>query len=320
MKARAAVLHSFGGSFSIEDIDLSVGPDDAVVRVGATGICGRDVVVWRGGFRNLRPPLVLGHEVFGFDEGGNPVGVYPGVFPEPCGSAMRGRETLCEGYEIIGERRPGGYATYVAAPKRNIVRLPDDDVTKYAAAVCGVATFVHASRQAGIRRGDRVLVTGASGGVGIHGLQYLVKVLGATVYAHVRSKVKAKLVEELGATPVEDLGFYRSEGKVDYVLEVVGAPTINESMLALRPEGTLVLIGNVEGREVTLARPALLVMRELRIVGSAAYTMDEYKEAISYVSSGVIRPFYTTYSLLDINRAYFDIVSGNVVGRAVLRP
>ena len=320
MMVRAAVLRGFGAPFSIEEVDVPVREGDRVVAVRATGICGRDVVVWRGGFRNLRPPLILGHEVFGVDEEGNPVGVYPGIVDEECLRAMRGRETLCPNYSILGEGRPGGYATHVAVPAANLVRLPTPEFEKYAASVCGVATFIHASRVAGVRRGDRVLVTGASGGVGIHGVQYLINVVGAQVYAHVRSEWKAKVLRDLGAAPVTDLGFYRREGRVDFVFEIVGAPTINDSLLALNPGGTLVLVGNVTGEEIRLTRPAVVVMRELKIVGTAAYTLDEYAEAVRLVSQGAIRPFYRTYRLADVNAAYEAISRGELLGRAVLVP
>lgn len=305
---RAAVLKSFREPFSVEEVEALDAPEDWVwLRVRATGICGRDRVVWMGGFPNLRPPLVLGHEVFG-ELGGRAYGVYP---------ALRG---YCGGSEcmlLLGEDTPGGYAEYTAVPKESLVPLPTGDFEAYAAAVCGVATFMHASRLAGVGAGDRVLVTGSLGGVGVHGIQYLLDI-GARVYAFTRRREGASILSNLGAEPVHDLQFYRSLGRVDVVMELVGARTINESMRALRQGGTLILIGNVQGEPVTIARPALLVMREIRVVGSAAYTRPEYEEAVRLVGSGKIKPFYRTYSLDEINRAYEDVGSGRVVGRAVL--
>jgi Zn-dependent alcohol dehydrogenases len=57
MRVRAAVLREFKKPFNIEEFDIGEpGPGDVMVKVRASGICGRDLVIWRGGFRNLRPP------------------------------------------------------------------------------------------------------------------------------------------------------------------------------------------------------------------------------------------------------------------------
>ena len=220
---------------------------------------------------------------------------------------------------LLGENTPGGYAEYTQVPRSSLVELPTRDYNIYAASVCGVATLMHASKVAGVGSGDKVLVTGSLGGVGIHGIQYL-QMIGARVYAYTRRRDKSRILEDLGAAPVHDLEFYRTHGRVDVVMEIVGGKTINQSMRALRNGGTLVLIGNVDGRPITIERPALLVMREIKIVGSAAYTLEEYKTAIGIVGSGRIKAFYKAYRLDEVNRAYEDLAHSRVVGRAILNP
>lgn len=317
VRVRAAVLEAFNSPFKVGSYEYDV-PDDWVeVKVKAVGVCGRDVVVWRGGFRNLEPPLVLGHEVFGLHEG-RPVGVFPAVVPRECVSRAAGNALECP-YRILGENLPGGYADRVYVPSWLLVGLPDSDFEKYAASVCGIATMMHAARVAGVGAGSRVLVTGASGGVGIHGIQYL-RFLGAEVYAYTRSEEKARLIESLGVKAVTRPDFYKEEGRVDAVIELVGARTINWSMRALRPGGHLVLVGNVTGENVVLERPALFVMREIHMHGSAAYDMREYRAAVRVAGTGLVKPFYRTYKLDDINKAYSDVVNGRVTGRAVLLP
>jgi len=316
VRVRAAVLRGFLSPFEVGWFESEV-PDDWVpVEVKAVGVCGRDVVVWRGGFRNLKPPLVLGHEVFGV-HGGKPVGVFPAIVPREC-LARRASALECP-YQILGENAPGGYADRVYVPPWLLVELPDDEYEKYAASVCGVATMIHASRTAGVGPGSRVLVTGASGGVGVHGVQYL-KLLGAEVYAYTRSPEKARMLESLGVKAVTRPDFYEEEGRVDVVIEMVGATTVNWSMRALRPGGHLVLVGNVTGEVVTIERPALFIMRELHMHGSAAYDLEEYKTAIRLVGEGHIKPFYKTYPLAEVNEAYRDVTEGRLVGRAVLKP
>lgn len=122
------------------------------------------------------------------------------------------------------------------------------------------------------------MVTGGAGGsVGMHMIQYL-KTLGAKVIAVTSSGKKPKVEKYADEVVLEG---QRYPGKVDIVYDNVGAPTINEGLRSLDKEGTLVLIGNVEGQEIVLKRPALTIMREQRIVGSAAYTSAEVREQSS---------------------------------------
>ncbi|MEB3764752.1 MAG: zinc-binding dehydrogenase, partial [Desulfurococcales archaeon] len=307
-RIRSAVLYGWRQPFRIEEFEVEVPEDWVPVEVKAVGVCGRDLVVWKGGFPNLKPPLVLGHEVFGYYEG-RPVTVYPAV-PNP----------VCKDCPpvILGENVPGGYADRVYVPRDNIIPLPDDEFEKYAAATCGVATMMHAASVAGVKPGERVLVTGASGGVGIHGAQYL-QLLGAKVLAYTRSEEKARVLEDLGIEVVTSLDFYREKGRVDVVMEIVGAPTLNESMRSLRFRGRLVLIGNITGEPLVIKRPALFVMRELMFSGTAAFTYDEWLAAIKVIGKGAIRPFYKAFRLEEINEAYREAMEGSRVGRVILR-
>ena len=317
-----AVLEEFRKPFRIRRFEYQVPGDWVEVEVKAVGVCGRDLVVWKGGFSNLNPPLLLGHEVFGLYNG-EPVGVFPAIVASSeCRSRMkRDPSAICDVGEvfILGEQVPGGYADRVYVPEWNLVRLPDDDFEKYAAATCGVATLMHAARAARVSAGERVLVTGASGGVGIHGVQYL-KAIGAEVIAYTRSSERARILEGLGVTVVTSLDFYRKYGRVDVVMELVGKYTFNESMRALRPRGRLVLIGNISGEPVPIERPALLVMRELELHGTAAFSKREYEAGIRLIGEGLIKPFYRVFRLDDINEAYRIALAGELTGRAVLKP
>ncbi|MFB6470518.1 MAG: alcohol dehydrogenase catalytic domain-containing protein [Vulcanisaeta sp. AZ3] len=316
MRVLAAVLREFNKPFSIEEFDIGEpGPNETVVRVKAAGICGRDLVIWRGGFRNLKPPLVLGHEIFG-EVNGRAVGVFGAITDGTCQYCRAGKENLCENLQFFGEGKPGGYAEAVIAPMNNIFELPDNDYAKYAATICPLATAIHASRLGNVEPGTKVLVTGAGGGVGIHAIQYL-KYLGAYVIS-VTSPAKADFVSRYSDEVITEREFSRRVRNVDVVLEIVGAATINESLRALKREGILVLIGNTEGEEVRLVRPALTVMREHRIVGSAAYNKAEVLKAVELVHKGVVRPVYRVYDFKDVNKAYEDLVSQRVLGRAVL--
>ncbi|BBE42131.1 Alcohol dehydrogenase [Conexivisphaera calida] len=311
------MIEEFGRDLRMEDVEMEPGPGEVPVEVRASGICGRDLVVWRGGFRNLRPPLIPGHEVFG-ELDGRPVGVFGAITCGTCRYCRSGKENLCESLTFLGEGRPGGYAEVVDVPLGNVFDLPDSDYPRYAAAACPLATAIHSSRIAGIREGERVLVTGAGGGVGIHAIQYL-RAIGAKVIS-ATSEGKVDVVSRYSDQVVTGREFSRDVREVDAVLEIVGSDTVNESLRSLRREGRLVLVGNVGGRSIELVRPAMSIMREHAILGSAAFTKSEYLEAVRMIHEGMIEPHYRTYPLEGVNDAYRDVAGGRIVGRAVLVP
>ncbi|MEM3209165.1 MAG: alcohol dehydrogenase catalytic domain-containing protein [Saccharolobus sp.] len=305
---KAAVLHQYNSPFNIEDTQAR--GYGVKINVKATGICGRDLVIWKGGFKNLKLPLILGHEIVGYYKG-KPVAVYPNLYCGNCEYCKTGRENLCENAIILGEGEiTGGYAEEVIVPEKNLIPLPDDNFEKYAAAMDPIATSIHATKLVNLNRDDKVLVTGAGGGVGIHLVQYL-KYLGVKNVFGLSSKSE-KLIELGVNTDIKGERF-------DVIFELVGSKTINDSLRALKKEGTLVLIGNVEGEPITLLRPALTIMRQQRIVGSASYTKAEYEEAIRLIGEGKIKAIYEVYELEQINEAYKRLMNRQVFGRAVLK-
>ena len=314
---KAAVLENFGEPFVIKRLEIRQNINEVLINVRASGICGRDLVIWKGGFRNLKPPLILGHEIFGKLNGSN-VGVFGAVTCGKCRYCLSGKENLCESLTFMGEGRFGGYADMVSAPKENVFLLPDSNYEKYAAAACPLATAIHAAKVAEAKSGESAIVTGAGGGVGIHSIQYFKK-LGLKVYS-VTSENKKDAVSKYSDDVLTDKNFSEHIKDVDVVFEIVGASTINESLKSLKKEGRLILIGNVEGKNLELMRPALSIMREHRIIGSAAFTKKEYLEAVDLIHKDEIKPYYRTYPLDEVNRAYKDIMHGKVTGRAVLLP
>ncbi|WP_179950434.1 zinc-binding dehydrogenase [Sulfodiicoccus acidiphilus] len=315
IQTQVAILREFGRDFTIEKAKLNVKEGDTIVRVKASGICGRDLVIWKGGFKNLRPPLILGHENYGEVEG-EPVGVMGNVSCGTCHYCETGMSNLCEKAVLLGEGRPGGYADDVPIPTPNVFQLPDREYGKYAGAVCPVATAIHAGKLAGVKTGDRVLVTGAGGGVGIHAIQVL-KRMGAKVIAQTGEN-KSEFVKRWADEVVTDSEFSKAVDSVDSVIELVGAPTINESMRTVRRRGTIVVVGNVTGEPLNIVRPALLVMREITLLGSASYTPTEVLEAVKMVHEEDVKAVFKEYPLEEVNKAYKELQERKVVGRAVL--
>jgi NADPH:quinone reductase-like Zn-dependent oxidoreductase len=193
----------------------------------------------------------------------------------------------------------GAMAEYAAVPEGQLAPSPAS-LTLEEAAVVPIAFFTAIQAvhdRAGVGAGDRVLVTGASGGVGTYVVQ-VAKSLGAEVTA-VCSAAKADLVRSLGADHVVD---YRREsiadraGHYDVLIDLYGNPTLRDCARALRPGGTLVFVGGTGGpwamgvdRWVrgVLAAP-FLRLRALPLVHKDR--LADLHTAGQLVEAGVVRP------------------------------
>src|SRR6266542_3205750 len=251
---RAIVLSRVGGPEELEYREVEdpqVGAGEVLVRVRAEGVCGRDLIDRRGGFRYLKLPVILGHEFAGeVVRVGPQVGVLaPGdrvanLLRLSCGSCRacsRGDTPVCEKrWQSFGQTVDGGYAELVVAPATALVKIPAQVSDVEAASVaCTFGVALRALRSvAKATLGDRVLVTGASGGVGMAAIQ-VAKALGADVIAVTSSESKHEALAKAGADdvivhtdsqkPLHDLVRERAPLGVDVALELTGSPTFSAS-------------------------------------------------------------------------------------------
>jgi D-arabinose 1-dehydrogenase-like Zn-dependent alcohol dehydrogenase len=232
---------------------------------------------------------------------------------------------------FYGEDLPGGYAEYVLSGPLNTVALPDsiDDVSG-AILSCALGTALHALRRAQASAGDVVLVTGASGGVGIHAVQ-IAAASGAAVIAATSSDDKTAALLEAGARTVvgvsagatavraaaAELG--RPRG-VDAAVETTGTPTFALSLRSLAPRGRLAIVGNTDPKAVEL-HLGLMILKELVVLGSAHADRQELLDVVEMVSSGQVTPMPAqVWPLDDVAAAHAAVESGTLVGRAVVQP
>jgi acryloyl-coenzyme A reductase len=194
---------------------------------------------------------------------------------------------------------------------------------------CAVGTALHAVRsRADVRAGERVLITGASGGVGMHAVQ-LARLAGARVIAVTSSPGKADELDAVGAHDVivaPDLDFASQVKKltdgqgVDAVIEIVGAATFTSSLRSLSTRGRVVFVGNVTAQDVSLA-PVITIMKEINITGSQACTRQELADVIELVRRGDITPMIDrTLPLEQAAAAHRLLDARQVQGRVVLIP
>jgi NADPH:quinone reductase-like Zn-dependent oxidoreductase len=238
-----AIVHHEYGTADVMRLDRVPRPEargkDVLVRVHAAGL---DRGVWHvmTGRPNLGR-LVFGlrrpkQPVLGFDLAGTVVEVGPAV------------TRFAAGDEVYGFGK-GAFAEYALAGEDKLSRKPVNLPFDRAAVVpVSAVTALQALTVGRLQRGQTVLVTGASGGVGSYAVQ-LAKALGAEVTG-VCSGAKADLVRSLGADHVLDYtrdDFADGTHRYDLIVDIAGNPTLSTLRRALSPRGTAVIVGGEQG-------------------------------------------------------------------------
>ncbi len=339
---KAVGLRRHGGPEVLENLELprpNPGPGEALVAVRACALNHLDLFV-REGLPNLKLtyPHILGSDIAGVVEEvgsgvegwakGAPLVVNPGLSDGTCIHCQRGEEPLCEGYRILGEHVPGGYAEYVLVPARNLLPMPRGLSFPQAAAVPLV--FMTAWRmlmhRASLRPGEDVLVVGAGGGVSSAAIQ-VAHAAGARVFAVSRSEEKLQKAMALGADVVVnssavafDEEVWRITGKrgVDVVVENVGEATWRRSLRCLAKGGRLVTCGATTGErgEVDIR---VMFWRQVSIVGSTMGSHRDLQQVLSMVEAGRLRPVVdTVLPLARAREAHQRLEAAERFGKVVL--
>jgi L-iditol 2-dehydrogenase len=306
----------------------AAGAGEALVRVGACGICGSDVHGYDGSSGRRIPPIVMGHEAAGriAAVGAGVTGLAEGdrvtfdstIYCGACGFCKRGEVNLCDHRQVLGVScgdysRAGAFAEFVTVPARVVYKLPESISFAEAAMLEAVAVAIHGVSLAEISADSTALVVGA-GTIGVLTLQALRAAGCKRVFVTDVDATRLKLAKELGAADVlladKDVVaqiFQRTSGVgVDVAMEAVGRnETVNAAITSVRKGGTVVLVGNISP-EVTLPLQKV-VTRQIRLQGSCA-SAGEYPEAIKLMASGAIRvkPLITAIAPLAEGPQWFE--------------
>ncbi|GHJ54826.1 NADPH:quinone reductase [Nonomuraea sp. TT08I-71] len=309
---KAIVQDRYGppDTLTLAEVDTPVpAADEVLVRVEAAALNAYDWHAMRGDPRLAR--LAMGRSrprarIRGRDFAGRVEAVGAHVRQVRPGDAVFGD---------LGEAN-GAFAEYVCVPESLVAAKPANLTPQQAAALpLAGSTALLGLRDAGrVRPGHRVLVNGASGGVGTLAVQ-LAKVLGATVTG-VCSTRNVDLVRALGADHVVDYtrdDFTRDAGRHDVVFDLVGNRSLTALRRALTPTGTLVLSGGGVYRGGSLVGPVWLIARgrlltpfvRHRIVTLAAAPGRQHLDALrAHAEAGRLTPVIDrTYPLREVPRA-----------------
>nr|PZN38413.1 MAG: alcohol dehydrogenase [Bacillota bacterium] len=314
---RAAVVVEHRKPLEIREVpDPTPGPQDAIVRVEACGICRSDWHGWMGDWTwlGLSPqlPFIPGHEFAGVvvEVGKEVKRIRVGdrvtvPFHYACGHCsycLSGVPNRCEDLKIFGFSLDGAYAQYVRIPNAdfNAIKLPEGVDSVTAAAIgCRYMTGYHAVIRGNVQPGDWVAVHGA-GGVGLSAIQ-TAYAIGARVIAVDIDDAKLEIARREGAVATVNArresvpGAIReiTRGGAHVSIDALGTrETILNSVLCLRKGGRHVQVG-LTGQEEQgmVALPTdLIVSMELEFVGSLGNPHPQYQGLLALVEQGRLKP------------------------------
>lgn len=282
------------------------GPDEALVRMRVTGVCGSDTHAVHGRHPFIALPYHPGHEVVGIVESigarVNTVAAGQRVVVEPtlpcwhCKTCTTGSSNLCENLQFFGcGWQQGGMADFFTVRADRLHPVPDDLDDLTAALIEPLATPVHAVRLAGDVAGRCVVVLGA-GPIGLlvlaaaraHGARRIVvtDVLPAK-RAHALTLGADAVADAAAPDVVEQVRAELGES-ADVVFDCVAVQATLTQALAMVGKGATVVVVGVPAREVTVPLP-VIQDHQIRIQGSATYLPEDFRESIGLLQAGAVR-------------------------------
>ncbi|MFG1478322.1 NADPH:quinone oxidoreductase family protein [Xanthobacter sp. V4C-4] len=302
----------------------AAGPGQILVRVHAAALNFPDLLMIDGKYQ-IRPPAPF---VLGKDAAGEVIGLGAGA------------EGVVIGDRVLVQTHYGAFADVIAVDAAQAFRLPPQ-VGFVDAAAFGLVyktAWLALADRAGLRPGDRVLVTGAAGGVGLAAVQ-TARALGAgTVIAGLTTLDKAPAVLAAGADAVVDTGAAPEAARarisaltdghgIDVALDVLGGAAFDLALKTLAWKGRLISAGYASG-DIPAARANLLLLRNAGVLGFSSNTYDEqapelvraaFDQLFALLVAGRLRPVIHAALEVEAFARAFDALAGRrVVGKVVL--
>ena len=322
-----------------QDIPVPVpGPRDVLIRVAAAGVNNTDIntrvawyskkegasedASWSG--QPLKFPRIQGADVCGHiiavgrEISSDRIGER--VLIEPCIREANGK--ILEHPWYFGSECDGGFAEYTVVAARHAYKIDSElsDI-ELASFPCSYSTAENLLTRADVKPGERVLVTGASGGVGSAAVQ-LAKARGAFVWA-VTSPTKSDALHELGAdeTISRETNLIEVPGSnsVDVVIDLVAGDKWPQYLEVLRPGGRYAVAGAIAGPLVELD-VRTLYLKDLSLFGCTVLEPEVFNNLIKRIEQGAIKPVVARSFLLEeICDAQSLFLKKQHVGKIVLR-
>jgi NADPH:quinone reductase-like Zn-dependent oxidoreductase len=335
---KAAVIMEHGGPGSIQyrtDYpDPTPAADEVLVRVRACTLNYHDIFTRRG-MPGIKVPMPA---IMGLDFAGEIVALGAGVKDWSVGERVMIDPVDRVGPGgLVGEVRPGGLAELCAVPAHHLVRMPER--VSFDAAACLPVAYGTAIRMmytiGQIQPKDRILILGASGGVGTASV-LLSKMKGAEVIACASSPSKLERLKAIGADHVIDYtkedfvkwvyGKYgkphrrRFEGGVDAVVNFTGGDTWVPSLKVVHRRGKVLTCGATAGFDPKEDLRYIWSF-EIQVLGSNSFMREDLEALLRLIQDGQLKPIIDKeLPLSDVNEAFRLIEEREIFGKVVLKP
>jgi NADPH:quinone reductase-like Zn-dependent oxidoreductase len=336
MKAAVIQEHGGPGSIAIDNDfpDPQAGPEDVVIKVGAVSLNYHDIFTRRGmpGIKVPMPAIMgldFAGEIVEAGAGAGPWRVGQRVLVDPADRVGPGG--------LIGEMWHGGLAEYCKVPSHHLVALPD--AVSYEDAACLPVAYGTAYRMmytiGNVQKGDKVLILGASGGVGTCAV-LLAKARGCEVIACASSQAKLDRLAELGA----DRGInyidedfmkwvFANYGKphrrqwdkgMDVVVNFTGGDTWVPTLRVLHRGGKVLTCGATAGYDPKEDLRYIWTY-ELQILGANGWLREELEELVAMIERGELKPVIDReLPLEEVNESFRLLEDREVFGKVILKP
>lgn len=318
---RAAVVEQLDGPSAIRVRQWPEPTGEGVrIVVTAAGVSFPDALLTRGRYQvRPEPPFVPGAEVSGV------------VAEAPPGAGYTA------GQRVVAFPGLGGFAEIVLAPPHLVFPLPDEVDGEVAAGLPMNLLTVHFALldRGRLRAGERVLVHGAGGGVGVAAIQLAVA-RDAHVIAVTSTPEKAAMARSAGAHDVVGVEGFREAVKeltdgegVDLVLDPVGGDRVTDSLRSLRRRGRLLIVGFTAG-EIPTVKVNRLLLNNLDVVGvgwgahwlaEPGYPAEQWQDLLPDLRAGrLLPPVGARYRLEDAPEAVASLEERRAAGKVLLLP
>ncbi|WP_328767342.1 zinc-dependent alcohol dehydrogenase [Streptomyces sp. NBC_00286] len=310
---------------TIEHVPAPVpGDDELLVHTTVVGVCGSDTHAATGHHPFIDLPYRPGHEAVGVvaEAGkgaedfapGDRVIIEPNLYCGRCAQCRSGRYNICRELKVFGCQTPGAMGDLFTIPADRVHRVPDGMTDLQAALVEPLATPVHAVAKVGDLTGHTVVVLGA-GPIGLLTL-IAARHAGATRIV-VTDLLEAKRARALrlgadAALPADAPGLIDEahaalDGPADVVFDCVAREQSMAQAIDLVTKGGQIVVVGVGSAGPTPVRLDLIQDREIRIEGTLMYTAEDYRAAMSLITSGAVdiaEIVTATYPLEDAAKAF----------------
>ncbi|CAI4688925.1 BFH_collapsed_G0041680.mRNA.1.CDS.1 [Saccharomyces cerevisiae] len=337
---KGVIFYENKGKLHYKDIPVpEPKPNEILINVKYSGVCHTDLHAWHGDWPlPVKLPLVGGHEgagvvvKLGSNVKGWKVGDLAGIkwlngSCMTCEFCESGHESNCPDADLSGYTHDGSFQQFATADAIQAAKIQQGtDLAEVAPILCAGVTVYKALKEADLKAGDWVAISGAAGGLGSLAVQYATA-MGYRVLGIDAGEEKEKLFKKLGGEVFID--FTKTKNMVSDIQEATkGGPhgvinvSVSEAAISLsteyvRPCGTVVLVG-LPANAYVKSEVFSHVVKSINIKGSYVGNRADTREALDFFSRGLIKSPTKIVGLSELPKVYDLMEKGKILGRYVV--